>query len=170
MQLVLQYTGLSSRRLILPLPWSLAFLQASILQRLSFLPPALQLTTDQVTQLKHDNRESTLQESPSRITLADILKEFPPAFGGSDYSTTSRTDPKSLLKSVHEVLPWYIGPEAGKDVMLQESGKRRHGRKANVGGDERLEEIKRMLKGVEKSEAELEDEKMIKERLKMEKK
>jgi NADH dehydrogenase len=97
------------------------------------------LTRDQVRQLKADNIESP--PSPDRITIADLIARYPPPMLGSSVFDPDRNlqDPKSVLKSVYDILPLYVGRKSGEE---RENGKRKHGR----GGDlnESLEKLKKM--------------------------
>ncbi len=132
MELTLQYAGL--RRLILSLPFFVGQLQGLILER---LPESIfTVTRDQVTQLKADNIESPPQEG--RMTIADLISRFPPPNLGSQPFDAARNaeDPKSVLRSVDEILPLYLGNQEQR-----ENGKRKHGRD-NLSGS--LEEVKRM--------------------------
>jgi hypothetical protein len=139
MSLVLSYTGLSSQRLILSLPFFVGQIQGFFLEK---LPETMfTVTRDQVTQLKADNIESP--PSPERITIADLIATYPPPHLGSSVWDIQKNlqDPKSVLKSVHDILPLYIGRRDGEE---RENGKRKHGRGGDVGGT--LEDIKRMSK------------------------
>ncbi len=139
MSIVLSYSGLSSQRLILSLPFFVGQLQGFILEK---LPETMfTVTRDQVTQLKTDNIESP--PSAERITIADLIARYPPPHLGSSVWDVEENlkDPKSVLKSVHDILPLYIGTRDGEE---RENGKRKHGRGGSV--NDTLEEIKRMSK------------------------
>lgn len=119
------------------------------------LPPVLQLTRDQVKQLRNDNTEqATIQATnPSwdPWTVKRMLTTFSPPNMGSE--------PPSMntLKSVYDILPMYIFPKGesklGDGGAGPVSGKRRHGRD-HVGGKRAEEEVRRMVEksGIGKSD------------------
>lgn len=144
MELVLAYTGLSSRRLIISLPFWLGMIQGFFLEK---LPESLfTVTRDQVKQLKADNKESEVATREGR-TIADLLAKFPPA-GLSTAATRSEDDPRAGLKSVHDILPLYIGSggDTNKSALDKiQSGKRSHGRPSIYDqGSAAHEEVKRL--------------------------
>lgn len=140
MELVLAYTGLSSRRLVISLPFWVGMIQGFFLEK---LPESLfTVTRDQVKQLKADNKESDAAAQEGR-TIADILAKFPPA----GLSTAARTndDPRSGLKSVHDIMPLYIGSGDKSALDKIQSGKRSHGRPSIYEqGSAAHEEVKRL--------------------------
>lgn len=135
MQITLAQTGLSSTRLLLPIPFWIGMIQAFFLEKLP-LPELLKLTRDQVKQLKNDNKESGVG-----VSVADMLGKFQAAGIRTDVGGDSGSGGgKGVLKSVFDIIPTYIKPkdEPGGGPV---SGKRRHGRDYS-GGEKGLEEIK----------------------------
>lgn len=143
MKITLNYAGLASRRLILSLPFWVGYIQGFFLEK---LPESMfTVTRDQVKQLKNDNVEtdpSDPNRPEDRISIADLLVRFPPANSTTSMFTRDAhfNNPRSVLKSVHDILPTYIGEGAQTTPV---SGKRMHGRKG-AGTDEMLAEVKRM--------------------------
>ena len=143
MKITLNYAGLASRRLILSLPFWVGYIQGFFLEK---LPESMfTVTRDQVKQLKNDNVEtdpSDPNRPADRLSIADLLVRFPPANSTTSMFTRDAhfNNPRSVLKSVHDILPTYIGEGAQTTPV---SGKRMHGRKG-AGTDEMLAEVKRM--------------------------
>lgn len=143
MKITLNYAGLASRRLVLSLPFWVGYIQGFFLEK---LPESMfTVTRDQVKQLKNDNVEtdpSDPNRPEDRISIADLLVRIPPANSTTSMFTrdTHFNNPRSVLKSVHDILPTYIGEGAQTTPV---SGKRMHGRKG-AGTDEMLAEVKRM--------------------------
>ncbi|KAI5451405.1 hypothetical protein NCC49_001712 [Naganishia albida] len=143
MKITLNYAGLASRRFVISLPFWVGYIQGFFLEK---LPESMfTVTRDQVKQLKKDNIESdpsNPNRPQDRISIADLLTRFPPANTRTSMFSldASVNDPRSILKSVHDILPTYIGEGAQTAPV---SGKRMHGRKG-AGTDEMLAEVKRM--------------------------
>lgn len=130
MKLVLTYSGLSSRRIILSLPFWVGYIQGFFLEK---LPESLfTVTRDQVKQLQADNKESASAIAEGR-TIADLLVKHPTAGVSTAAQDAHRLkeNPREVLKSVYDILPLYIGPRGTADKTAFEkmqSGKRTHGR------------------------------------------
>jgi hypothetical protein len=139
MELVLRYSGLQGRRLILSLPFWLGTTQAFFLEK---LPETIfTLTRDQVsrqwsstapvpldsvlrslcqvTQLRSDNIVSPVPPL-NALSFDKLLAAFPSSLPSSQPGNAG-------LTSVHKVLPRYLGPAKGV-----EQGKRTHGRGSAV--------------------------------------
>jgi hypothetical protein len=154
MKITLNYAGLASRRLVISLPFWVGYIQGFFLEK---LPESMfTVTRDQVRQLKNDNVESDPSDPNhpvDRISIADLLTRFPPANTTTSMFTLDAAvnNPRSVLKSVHDILPTYIGDGAQSGPV---SGKRMHGRKG-AGTDEMLAEVKRMTEQAGKAKTKI---------------
>lgn len=112
MQLVIDYSG--NERPIISIPWSVAKMQAFVLEKLP-MPPALSITRDQVEQLKKNNIVTPKHEQENNaISFKELLGDF------------AHIQPSS----VQEILPTYLSPEGHKmavtmDHKTREEEKRR---------------------------------------------
>jgi len=129
MGLVLRYSGL--KRFIISLPYWVGMIQGAILERLP--ENIFTLTRDQVKQLKYDNIVSPTPPLNS-LSFTQLLTAFP-----SSLPSSSPPERDAGLKSVHDILPTYLGP-----AEAREEGKRTHGRKA--GGFEDVQKLKSRTK------------------------
>lgn len=145
MQVLLAQAGLSSRRLLLPLPFWLGHIQAFFIELLPLSKDSvLKLTRDQVKQLRNDNKES---EAEDKISVADVLKRYPSRGLSSAPSVGDETAAGNVLKSVFDILPMYIYPKGKEEPKGGQegtvSGKRRHGRDYST-GEEGLEAVRKL--------------------------
>ncbi|KAK4689081.1 hypothetical protein P7C73_g1040, partial [Tremellales sp. Uapishka_1] len=129
MQLVLKYSGLQGRRLIISLPYWVGMIQGFFLEK---LPPSMfTVTRDQIKQLRVDNIVQPIPPLAS-TSFSSLLAAFPS-------SLPSSSPPGAAgLTSVHKILPSYLGPKENR-----ENGKRTHGRGSAVKG---FEEVRNMGK------------------------
>ncbi|KAK1924173.1 hypothetical protein DB88DRAFT_489337 [Papiliotrema laurentii] len=128
MQLVLKYSGLQGRRLILSLPYWVGMVQGFFLEK---LPESIfTVTRDQIKQLRSDNVVTISSPTPlNSVDFEQLLAAFPSSL------PTSAPPGDAGLTSVYKSLPTYLGPK-----KAPESGKRTHGR----GVEDTLEEVRRM--------------------------
>ncbi|ORY34077.1 hypothetical protein BCR39DRAFT_518368 [Naematelia encephala] len=135
MQLVLRYSGLQGRRMILSLPYWLGMIQGFFLEK---LPESIfTVTRDQIRQLRNDNIVAVSAVSPlGSVDFAGLLSAFPSSL------PTSSPPGQAGLTSVYKSLPTYLGPAKGPV-----SGKRTHGR---GGIEDSFEEVKRLSEKAKK--------------------